>query len=129
MKLTKAQHKLLDDASKRPDGHIVGGDPRTRQWLIDHGLIEVYGHHFGPLFKLTDKANSLYNKTPGKLLGTITSFSEDTLTGMVRLDDGREFNFHSVSFGSDSCFRWPRECEMVEVVLTNAGTLLSLHGV
>lgn len=50
---TAAQQRLIDAAAARPDGHIIGGDHRTRQALRDHGWAEVYGYHFGPLERLT----------------------------------------------------------------------------
>lgn len=53
LKLTDAQHRLLAAAKARTDGHVIGGDPRTRAVLASRGLIEVYDHHFGPLYQIT----------------------------------------------------------------------------
>lgn len=59
MNPSKAQQKLIDAAAKRADGHIIGGDPRTRQALRDRGWSEVYGRNFGPLERLTDAGRAM----------------------------------------------------------------------
>lgn len=54
VRLTPARRAILTAANVRPDGHVVGGDPRARQALLDDGLLEVYDRHFGPLLQITD---------------------------------------------------------------------------
>lgn len=61
------------------------------------------------------------------MIGTITEWNPNTLIGVVKCRT-RSFRFHSTSFQSDTCFRWPRLNERVEVVLTTHGELLSVHG-
>lgn len=54
IRLTSARRGVLTAANARPDGHVIGGDPRVRQALLDAGLLEIYGHHYGPLLKISD---------------------------------------------------------------------------
>lgn len=58
-KLSTAQRKLLMAANNHKLGRVIGGDPRTRENLADAGLIEVYGHHFGPLYQITESGKKL----------------------------------------------------------------------
>lgn len=50
---TSAQRRLLEAATRHRQGRLIGGDPRTRQVLIDRLWVELDGYHFGPLFKIT----------------------------------------------------------------------------
>lgn len=58
---------------------------------------------------------------------TVVSFDDNTLVGFVERD-GARLRFHSTSFASDTCFRWPVVGELVEVVTNQSGELLSVHG-
>ena len=59
---------------------------------------------------------------------SVEEFDDWTLRGVVASSDGRRLPFHSVSFQADSCFRWPRVGEAVEVVFNASNELLSVHG-
>jgi hypothetical protein len=48
-----AQRRLLEAAARHRQGRLVGGDPRTRQILVDREWVELDGYYFGPLFKIT----------------------------------------------------------------------------
>lgn len=61
------------------------------------------------------------------MTGYIAAFNYTTLVGYVETGVGR-LRFHSTSFQSDTSMRWPRVGEVVDVVLTARGDLLSLHG-
>lgn len=52
--MTAAQRRILTAAAAHKSGRVVGGDPRTREALISRGWIRVDGHHYGPLFSITD---------------------------------------------------------------------------
>lgn len=53
-------------------------------------------------------------------------FDENKLRGTVN-NGVRQLDFHSTSFQANSCFRWPRAGEAVEVVFTKKGEILSVH--
>lgn len=57
----------------------------------------------------------------------VKKFDPNTLVGVVTLGS-KSFKFHSTSFQSDTGFRFPRQGERVEVVMTSSGGLLSVHG-
>lgn len=54
LKLTAPQRRTLTKATAHKEGHLVGADPRVVAALLDRGLIEVYGHFFGALYRVTD---------------------------------------------------------------------------
>ncbi len=64
-KPSDAQHRILSAASAHKYGRVISGDPRTMRLLIERGWIKVDGHHYGPLFAITDAGRAIV--TPAKV--------------------------------------------------------------
>ena len=54
VKITTAQRRALTKAAAHKEGHVVGADPRVTAALLDRKLVEVYGHFYGALYRITD---------------------------------------------------------------------------
>ena len=59
--------------------------------------------------------------------GTVTRFDASTGRGTVSYEDGQEVRFGKASFDSGAPFRFPREGDRVEVVISGDDRLLRVR--
>lgn len=77
-RLSAPQRRILEQAASHRIGRVVGGDPRARESLLRQGWIAVDGHHFGPLFVITEAGHAaLASATKKKAASLKTRSSEE----------------------------------------------------